>query len=379
MKIAMLTYWGDKGGVYTHVMNIATRVSKLPDVDLYIVALSEKSCTGELFGGTAHFLKKAKSTGANYFCNPFLIRNKIMEIDPDLIHIHTTFNSHAIAALILPKKYPIIVTIHQSIGDDIRNRLPPSARRRIKLKIEPYLEKRLLKKAECIITPSPHMKEYYSTVKNKISVVPNGIDFGEIENSDYVETDTLHPSILFMGRLEKIKGVDILIRSIPLVVSSIPDVHLYIAGSGEEERTLKRLAKKLNIEENVTFLGFISEDAKWSYYKFTDLCVVPSVDEPFGIVLLEAMSCGKSVVASNVGGIPYIVEDGKTGLLFECGDIEDLTENVITLLQNKELREKMGAAGLEKAKEFSWDKIVDKTLILYEKLFSESTKNFKVV
>ena len=379
MKIAILTYWGDKGGVYIHVMNIATRVSKLPDVDLHIVALSEKSCTNELFGGTAHFLKRAKSAGANYFYNPFLIRNKIMELDPDLIHIHTTINSHAMAALMLPKRYPIIVTIHQSIEDDIRNRLPPSTRRWIKLKIEPYLEKRLLKKAECIITPSPHMKEYYSTVKNKISVVPNGIDFGEIENSNYAEMDTLHPSILFMGRLEKIKGVDILIRSIPFVANSIPDVHLYIAGSGEEEGKLKHLVKKLDIGANVTFLGFVSEDEKWSYYKSTDLCVVPSVEEPFGIVLLEAMACGKPAIASNVGGIPYIVEDGKTGLLFECGDIEGLTEKVITLLQNKKMREKMGAAGLEKAKEFPWDKIVDKTLILYEKLFSESTKNFKVL
>jgi glycosyltransferase involved in cell wall biosynthesis len=184
--------------------------------------------------------------------------------------------------------------------------------------------------------------------------------------------DTLHPSILFMGRLEKIKGVDILIRSIPFVANSIPDVHLYIAGSGEEEGKLKHLVKKLDIGENVTLLGFVSEDEKWSYYKSTDLCVVPSVEGPFGIVLLEAMACGKPVIASNVGGIPYIVEDGKTGLLFECGDIEGLTEKVSTLLQNKEMREKMGAEGLEKAKEFSWDMIAERTVELYKEVISEA-------
>ena len=368
MKIAMLTYWGDEGGVYMHVMNIATRASKLPDVDLHIIALSEKNCTGELFGGTAHFLKRAKSMGANYFYNPFLIRNKIMEINPDLIHIHTTVNSHAIAALMLPKRYPIIVTIHQSIEEDIKNRLPPSTRRWIKLKIEPYLEKRLLKKAECIITPSPHMKGYYSTVKNKISVVPNGVDLEEVRNSGQTKEDIIHPSILFMGRLEKVKGVDILIRSIPFVADAIPDIHTYIAGSGEEENKLKRLVKKLDIPENVTFLGFISGDVKWSYYKSTDLFVLPSLNDNAPVALPEAMACGKPVVASNVGGVPYMVEDGVTGLLFKCGDVEELAEKAIALLQNKEMREKMGVAGLEKAKEFSWDEIADRTVELYREV-----------
>lgn len=373
MKIAILTYWGDKGGVYIHVMNIATRVSKLPDVDLHIVALSEKSCTDELFGGTAHFLKRAKSAGANYFYNPFLIRNKIMEIDPDLIHIHTTINSQAIAALMLPKRYPIIVTIHQSIEDDIRNRLPPSTRRRIKLKIEPYLEKQLLKRASQTIVPYPLLGEHVNGMiqKDKIRYIPNGVDTANIQNLN-THTQLEHPCILYVGRLVKIKAVDILIKAIPIIKNLIKDITLYIIGSGHEEGKLRSIVNELNIEKNVTFLGFIPQYEIYPYYRSTDVFVNPHKDGAFSLTTIEALACGTAVITSNVGGISWIMEDGKTGLLFEFGDVNSLAERAITLLQSKELRKKMGEAGLEKVKEFSWDKIADKTVNLYREVISEA-------
>jgi glycosyltransferase involved in cell wall biosynthesis len=96
--------------------------------------------------------------------------------------------------------------------------------------------------------------------------------------------------------------------------------------------------------------------------------VFPSIYEPFGIVLLEAMACGKPVVASNVGGIPFVVEEGKTGLLFESGNVEDLADKIMTILENEELGEKMGEAGRERAKEFTWDKIAERTVEVYKEI-----------
>jgi glycosyltransferase involved in cell wall biosynthesis len=365
MKVAMLTYLGEESGVYTHVKNIATRISKVSNVELHIIAIGDEDIIINKFGATVHFIKKKGVRGATYFYYPLLFRKKILAINPDIIHVQG-YMRHYYIALALMKKYPTILTLHANISEELKYRLSPSLKQYISQKIEPYLEKRLLKKAERVIVPSPHMKEYFGAVKDGIRVIPNGVDFEEIQNRGQVKGDIIRPAVLFTGRLEKIKGVDILIRSIAIVVRSIPDVHLYIAGSGEEECKLKYLVKKLDIEESVTFLGFVSEEEKWSYYRSADLCVVPSVEEPFGIVLLEAMACGKPVVASMVGGILYVVEDGKTGSLFECGNVEDLAEKVIILLQNKELREMMGATGLEKAKEFSWDKIADRTVELYK-------------
>ena len=373
MKVAMLTYLGEESGVYTHVKKIAIRISKLPDVDLHIIAIDDKNIITNRFGAAVHFIKRKDVRGATYFYYPLLFRKKILSIHPDIIHVQGYARYYSIA-LALMKKYPMILTLHANISEELGYRLSPSLKQYISLKIEPYLEKRLLKKAERVIVPSPHMKEYFGALKNKIDVIPNGVDFEEIQNSGRVKEDIIRPAILFMGRLEKIKGVDILIRSIPFVVCLIPDIHLYIAGSGEEESELKYLVKKLDIEENVTFLGFISGDEKWSYYKAIDLCVVPSLDEACGLSLLEAMACGKPVIASKVGGIPYVVEDGKTGILFKSGDVEDLAEKVIILLQNKELREMMGATGLEKAKEFSWERITDRTVELYMKVTSKQNR-----
>ena len=373
MKVAIVTYLGEEGGVYTHIKNIAIRISRFHNVELHIIVLSEKDCTEKLFGSTVHFIKREYFRAANYFYNPTLIKNKILEIDPDIVHVHQAFNYHSIAVCALTRKYPLIVTIHQGMADEIKNRLSPSLRRYIKLKINPYLEKRMLKRASHIIVLSPHVKEYFSDLKSKITVIPNGVDFEEIQNSGQ-KRDIAHPSIFFAGRLEKVKGVNILLRAIPHIKRLIPDVKVYIAGSGSEENKLKNLVKELNLTENVRFLGFISGDAKWSYYKSIDLCVVPSINEAFGLSSLEAMACGKPVVASNVGGIPYVVENGKTGLLFECGNIDDLAEKIIALLQNKELREKMEKAGQERAKEFSWDKITDRTVELYMKVTSKQNR-----
>ena len=371
MKLVMLAYLGEESGVYTHAKNMAARISKLSDVELHIIALGDEGIMMSRFGATVHILKKVNVRGATYFYYPLLFRKEILSINPDIIHVQGYTRYHYLA-LTLVKNCHVILTLHANMSEELKYRLPPSLKQAISLKIDPYLERRLLKKADRVIVPSPHMKEYYGDIGTNIHVIPNGVDFEEIKNICQLEKNIMHPSIFFIGRLEKMKGVDILIRSIPFVASSIPDVHLYIAGSGEEEGELKHLVKKLDIEENVTFLGFVSEDEKWSYYKSTDLCVVPSVEEPFGIVLLEAMACGKPEVASNVGGIPYIVEDGKTGLLFECGDVDGMAEKVIALLQNKEMREKMGAAGLERAKEFSWDRIAERTVELYKEVISEA-------
>ena len=110
--------------------------------------------------------------------------------------------------------------------------------------------------------------------------------------------------------LRREKGVDLLLHAMIKIKESIPKIHLYIAGTGPQKSVLNKLANDLDINDDITFLGFISNDDKYSYIKSTDICVFPSTYEPFGIVLLEAMICGKPVVASHVGGISYVVDDG---------------------------------------------------------------------
>ena len=204
------------------------------------------------------------------------------------------------------------------------------------------LERLAISKIPNIIAVSHYQKDLIRGMTNsEIHVIPPGIDFenaGNLRSTKPVK----HPSLFFIGGLlGKRKGADILLKATKIIKRENPNIYVYIAGSGPSETELKKLAKELEIEENVEFLGRISDDEKWTYYKSTDISVIPSLWEGMPTVLLEAMMCGKPVVASNVDGIPEVLIDNETGLLFETGNAEDLADKIITLVRNQEMRERI--------------------------------------
>jgi glycosyltransferase involved in cell wall biosynthesis len=164
------------------------------------------------------------------------------------------------------------------------------------------------------------------------------------------------------------------VKSIPIVLRSVSDLKVFIAGVGPEEDELKRLAKELGLNRYIEFLGYISERDKYRYLKITKIFVIPSRWENSPITLFEAMAAGIPVIGSNVGGIPDVLEDGKTGFIFESEDIPELAYKIVKLLKNEELRKKMGQAAQEKAKEYEWKGIVKRIFDIYE----ESIKEFRL-
>lgn len=376
MKVAMLggiQVNEPRGGVQMHIDRLAYHLSQTDDIELHLITFGREE--KELKSGNLriHVLKRRLP---GYFHLPFevlILRREILKINPDIVHAHESCMPYSTAAALLSKKYPTLLTVHMFASEIIKTERGSILTKSITI---PH-EKFVLAKIANIIVLSPFMKGLVqNTCNSSIYVIPNGIDIApaSVEKEDvHRSTLTNCSKILFIGMLREVKGVDILINSIPKIKKVTP-IKLFILGSGPQENKLKSLIKELKIEEDVKFLGYISGDEKYSYLKSTNIFVLPSRFEPFGIVLLEAMACGKPVVASNVGGIPYIVEDGKTGLLFELGNVEDLTEKVITLLKDKELRDKMGNAGRERAKEFTWDKVAERTFQIYQKTKSEADK-----
>lgn len=371
MRVVILGKWpgGEPlGGVAVHTVNLVRCLGKLNGLDLYVVSFGDESKV--LTEGRAKIiLIQAKKI---HYVFPILalirLALEIRKIRPDIIHVQgSNISPYLLYTLFLAtRKCRKIITVHGIMR--IEAAFKKGMKANITMVISKPLEKYAVSKIPDIIACSPAMKSVLTNLTNsEIHVIPNGVDFENIQNIQPYKS-IKHPSILFVGLLRKVKGVELLLKAIPIILKSLPEVHVYIAGSGEQEIELKRLVKELSIEEQVKFLGFISKEEKFAYYKSADICVVPSIYEAFGIVLLESMACGKPTVASNVGGIPFIVEDGKTGLLFECGDVRDLAEKIITLLQNKELREKMGEAGKDRAREFTWTVAARKTYDLYTKL-----------
>ena len=177
--------------------------------------------------------------------------------------------------------------------------------------------------------------------------------------------------VLFVGRLVARKGVAYLIEA----VARLPDTVLEIVGDGPERGPLEALVARLQIDDRVRFLGKISSDALAASYAGAAVCVLPSVldargdTEGLGVVLLEAMHNGTPVVASRVGGIPDIVEDGVSGLLVPAGDPEALAGALRRVLGDPTLAQRLGEAGRRRvAERFSWDVIVERWEAVYASL-----------
>lgn len=367
IKVVMLgPYLYEMGGVTMHIKKITKYLSYRKDIEMHLITIGNKNEKTKIGNLNIHMIKKSLPYPFSIPSLVWFLKHKIIELNPDIVHAQGSFAPYSTAAALVRNKYPTILTMHGIIAKELK--FHKGINFIFILFIHKPNERYVVSKISNIIAVSLHVKNVISDMtQSQICVIQNGIDFEDIHNVQ-PHKSIEYPSILFVGGLSKVKGIDTLLNAVPIIRKKILNLCLYIAGSGPEENKLKELVKELNIEENVNFLGYVSEIEKYSYYKSADVCVFPSIYEPFGIVLLEAMACGKPVVASNVGGIPFVVEEGKTGLLFESGNIEDLADKIMTILENEKLREKMGEAGRERAKEFTWDKIAERTVEVYKEI-----------
>ena len=222
--------------------------------------------------------------------------------------------------------------------------------------------------SKLFIDSSENLKKY----RNNIIIIPNGINIQEFQISqpkDKCRYILNLPSdgkiLLYMGSLHPYKGASFLIKAMVHILKQHPNTILLLGGEGIIEEELKRLAINLNIHNNIKFLGFVTGKSKALYYKASDIFVLPSVTESFGIVNLEAMASGLPIVASNVGGIPDIVKDNINGLLVAPGDPKDLAKKISRLLDSESLRNRIGVTGKLLSKEYSWERIADKTESVY--------------
>ncbi len=219
------------------------------------------------------------------------------------------------------------------------------------------------KRLDGLIAVSEPAKEYITRFfPGEYKVIPNGIDtkrfspevkpFEEYENSkDF--------NILFLGRMDPRKGFKYMLRAFPLIYQKLTDVRLIVVGNGIL-RHWYNLSLPSILRSRVDYRGFVPHDHVPSYYAACDVfCSPATMGESFGIVLLEAMSSGKAVVASDITGYNSIVENNKEGILVKKKDPLAIAEAIISLAKDKKKREKMGQLGREKALNFDWHKVAD--------------------
>jgi len=361
------------GGVAKHMKQLTYYLSQIENMELYVITFNKKNKQFKRNGINIYTIRvKEPSHIINIlFSIPILYHfiSKIKEIEPDIVHFQGLYYPYSLCAAFVPSKYPVLLTLH-----GIKERRFKRKRAYIFGIFYLMLKKYSILKIKNIIAVTPYEKAYLQQYTNsRIYVIPNGVE----DKYFRVKSSCVTNKLLFVGGITQRKGLLDLINAMKKVVNKISTANLDIIGAPISKWyyvAVKRQIRLNKLTRNIKLLGYLNDDELIRKYQETSIFVLPSYEESQGIVLLEAMACGKPVVASNVGGIPYVVENGKTGLLFKCGNIKELAEKIIILLQNKEMREKMGEEGRKNAKEFSWDEIAEKTVKLYEKVLSKQNK-----
>lgn len=308
------------------------------------------------------------------------IFKKPMDYDVDIAHVHFDIPPGPFAGLLYAKikKVPLVVTYHGDWAEDFGSFL-----RRVGITlINRHLVDKILSHSAVIISPSRQYidkSKFLQNHKERTVAIPNAIHLSDFElqySKEECRKELGLPLdkkiILYFGFLTPYKGPDILIESMKRIIGEISDTILIFAGKGAMADELKVLAARLGVEKNVLFVGFVENNLKSLYYKAADIFCLPSTKstESFGISNLEAMASGVPIVASNIGGIPDVVDDGINGLLVPPKNPEKLAYAIIYLLNNEETRVHMGKKGREKVQNYSWRMVAEET----EKIYNEVLK-----
>ncbi|MCW3997523.1 MAG: glycosyltransferase family 4 protein [Candidatus Bathyarchaeota archaeon] len=324
----------------------------------------------------------------NWFFNKTIARYA-KNIIADVYESHTVSGYQFIKILRKQKrKEPFIQTIHGVLADEYlqaaKTRYPSLQAKIANLVMWRLskLEKQAAKKANLIITISNYTKnkiiELYSIKKEKIRIVPNGVDLQKfkpldkqikIKNQFRVKN---RPCLLFVGRLIPRKGLSFLVQAAKQIIKEENQTIFLIVGEGPQKNQLISDLKRNRLLKNFIFLGDVKEKDLPLIYNCADIFVFPSIQEAQGIALLEAQATSKPVVSFNTGGISETVLDQETGILIDP-DSNKLAITILKLLKNKELREKMGKKGREFVSEnFTWDKCSKALLEIYKEVISKS-------
>jgi glycogen(starch) synthase len=242
------------------------------------------------------------------------------------------------------------------------------------------VERWMANRAERVITCSYYMRghvaDIYGLEEARISVIPNGIDpldLQPVDDLDALRRRFAAPHerlLLLVGRLVYEKGFQLALEALPGVIERVGGLRFLVAGSGTHEGHLRTQAQELGLERHGTFLGWIGDDVLHSLYRIADLCVVPSIYEPFGLVALEAMASGCPCIVADTGGLREVVPNDDVGLRFRSRDPVSLARMVERVLTDEPLRERLVAEASEHVLGFDWADVANRTAEVYAEVTS---------
>lgn len=310
----------------------------------------------------------------------------------DIIHSHYWMSG--IAALSLKQTWHVpVVHMFHTLGKMKQRVGKTEEEKEGQYRIEG--ENKVIKEVDRIIAATPaelaQLQWLYNANVSKINVIPPGVDVARFypipqdEAKEFIGIPRCQRMILFVGRIEPLKGLDTLLEAVSIMHKNgdwfqNPFCLIVIGGAAEEEieeqsheqARINELREKYGLREMVIFLGNKSQDTLPYYYSAAEVVVMPSHYESFGMAALEAMACGTPVVASNVGGLAYLVKDGITGFTVPVDEPETLASRINQIISDKTLRTSMSEQAVNFAKNYRWETIAKNIIEVYQSLIKET-------
>jgi glycogen synthase len=295
-------------------------------------------------------------------------------VEFDLVHGHDWLVAVAGDHLARRFRCPLVVTIHATEYGRHQGWVDEHPQSYIH-----GVERWMANRADQVITCSHYMRGHVADIfgleESRVTVIPDGIDPLDLQPAE--DLDRLRARfaaaeerlVLLIGRLVYEKGFQLALDALPRLMARVGGVRFVVAGSGTHEQALRAQATRLGLDRHGTFVGWIGDDVLHSLYRIADLCVVPSIYEPFGLVALEAMVSGCPCIVADTGGLREIVPgDDRVGLRFNGGDAEHLAAMVERLLTDRELRDRLVTEAFEHVLRYDWGDIARQTADVYSQL-----------
>ena len=373
MKIALVSPYdfAHPGGVPSHISSLERYLTQMGH-EVKVIAPASKAVTtfGDRFIPIGKPRPVPSSGSIVRISISFRLASTIKEVlnreKFDIVHLHEPFMPMLCSAVLRFSNVPNVGTFHACDGKPGYKFGRP---------ISTLILRRRRRKLDGKIAVSKPAMNYASRyVPGQYEIIPNGVDT-RLFTPDVAPIEQFcdgKQNILFLGRLEHRKGLKYLLEAYQSVKREIPNSRLIVVGPGTRLRKGYERWVKRNHLEDVVFVGYISEEDKPRYFKTADIYCAPSTGhESQGVVLLESMAVGTPIVASNIEGYASVLTHGEEGLLVPPKDSAALARTLISVMTDAPLRQRMGAKGILKAKQYSWEQVAQRVLDYYNRVLGE--------
>jgi len=355
------------GGIGHYVYYLSTYLMKMG----HEVSVICRSNNGKQYSYEQILVSNIKTSIPAPFNIPIFkrkVENLLVDKEADIIHIHST------AMPPISNKCPVLLTAHWCNKKGISAFHRPicdldSLYRNIMLPIYTRIERDLVRAVDKLtVVSSSLQKEFQQFYAIDSDIIDNGVDIDRFKSDKNLKKET---AVLFAGKFCRGKGVIDLVNVAAISIKTHPSLKFYLIGKGPSEKYLKAQIKKRHLS-NVTIIGQISHNELVKYYQRAIVFVLPSYYEGIPTSILEAMACELPVIASNVSGIPDQIEHGINGLLVKPGNVQDIYNKIIDMVENPRKRTDFAIKAKQKVLElFNWNSVARKIDRIYNEILED--------